>query len=339
MHIGPLKRIRPAAAAGALLALALLSACSDGGPSGPAPIEAPAVARVEVTPDTVHLVVGGTRGLHAVPYGSDGRPLPGRVVTWTSGDETVARVDVSGNVTALGSGTVAIVATSEGRRGEARIMVAPPPPPAVASVQVTGGDIEIEPRQSRRLGVALRSADGAVLADRKVTWSSSDSAGLRVLADGTVVGVRRGSYTVTAASEGRSGTTRVKVVEWSERPLVGIGDASLPTPLYWSTRMGGTTREVRFRLTEGVLRTDGERYRLRLLGWMQMGDGLAVQAEIGSEGIYRYNLFDGTMTFYVGDETSGTMGFRGEWRDDGSLSIAWNPEPGVPHFPLVFSAR
>src|SRR5690606_20222283 len=58
-----------------------------------------------------------------------------------------------------------------------------------------------------------RAANGAVLTGRSTSWSSSSTAVATVSSSGRVTAVAPGTATITARSEGRSGTASVRVVE------------------------------------------------------------------------------------------------------------------------------
>ena len=255
----------------ALLTLSLAAACSDSPlppePSTPSPA---AVASVEITPDTVRLVVGATRTLSAVPRAVDGRALSNRPLAWRSGDESVARVDDSGNVTALKAGWVTIVAGSEGKEGVARIEVsAPPAPPAVAWVRIWGGGVELVPGQAVQLSATLHAADGTQLYEREVRWASADSTIARVGADGRVYALKGGTVAITASSEGKSSQVTVTVPAWVVYQVEHAAGSPLPLTLATSadtterSATGTVVRERRVRLTQGrfYLSTMDRRYR------------------------------------------------------------------------------
>jgi uncharacterized protein YjdB len=63
------------------------------------------------------------------------------------------------------------------------------------------------------LTATLRSASGSVLQGRPVTWSSSNNAASTVSPTGIVTAVAPGQATVTATSEGISGSAQVAVLE------------------------------------------------------------------------------------------------------------------------------
>jgi uncharacterized protein YjdB len=136
-------------------------------------------------------------------------------VSWTSSDPSVATVSGSGLVTALKSGTATISATSEGQSGSATVSVSPVP---VASVTVTPPTASTTVGGTVDLTATVRDAGGNALADRAVAWSSSDQGIATVSSTGTVTGVAPGSATITATSEGRSGSAVVTVT--APQPVV-----------------------------------------------------------------------------------------------------------------------
>ncbi len=99
--------------------VALVVACSTDA-TGPA-----IVASVQVNPASAQAQVGSTVQLSAMPRDANGGDLPGRPVTWSSGNSAVATVNGNGVVTGASLGTAQITATSEGRSGQATVTVVP----------------------------------------------------------------------------------------------------------------------------------------------------------------------------------------------------------------------
>ena len=87
----------------------------------------------------------------------------------------------------------------------------PPPGDAVASVTMVSAPSELEVNEGKAASASAKSASGAVLAGRTITWSSSNEAIAVVTAAGIVNGVAPGSVTITATSEGKTATAQVKV--------------------------------------------------------------------------------------------------------------------------------
>ena len=198
----------------------LLTATSEG-KSGAAQVVVTArvpVASVTVTPPADTLGAGDAATFLASPRDAQGNALTNRAVTWVVGDSSVARVEQvlgqSAQVRALKQGTTIITATSEGHSGSAQVVVTAPPP--VASVSVTPPvDTLVAGNDSASFNATLRDAAGNPLNGRVVTWTVSDSSVIAIqYANGqwaVIRALKPGSATLTATSEGTSGSASVIV--------------------------------------------------------------------------------------------------------------------------------
>ena len=203
-----------------LLTLAFAVGCG-GDSSGP-----PAVATVEVS-TVADIVVGQTAQLIATPRDASGNPLANRTITWSTSSASIATVSTSGAVTGVTPGSATITATSEGKNGTRLVTIIPPP---VASVTVTAASTTLQTGGTTQLTAVTRDAGNNVLTGRPVTWSSSDPAVASVSNDGLVTGLTGGTVTVTATSEGRTGTVQITVTAGNpnEAPLItGITPSTL----------------------------------------------------------------------------------------------------------------
>jgi uncharacterized protein YjdB len=185
-------------------------AASANGKSGIATItvEKTPVASVVVTPPHVDAAPGGKAQFTATAYDAAQNPLSGRAITWSTSNGSVAAVDANGNMTAVGQGSATITATSEGKSGVATVTVSQA---AVATVTVTPAPLSMSVGQTTQLAATLKDASGNVLNGRAVTWSSSNAGVATVSSSGLVTGVAAGPTTITAASEGKSGTAAVTI--------------------------------------------------------------------------------------------------------------------------------
>lgn len=185
-------------------------AASANGKSGLAAItvQKTPVANVIVRPNHVDAVPGMHTQLTAVAYDAANDILSGRTIIWATSNSGVATVDNAGNVTAVAPGTATITGTAEGKSDAATITVAQAP---VASVTVTPNPLGMSVGQKTQLATILRDSSGNVLTGRTVTWTSSNTAVATVSSAGEVTAVSAGTTTVTATSEGKSGTAAVTV--------------------------------------------------------------------------------------------------------------------------------
>ena len=166
------------------------------------------VASVSVTPASATISAGQSAQLTATPQDANGNPLSGRTVTWSSSNTSVAVADVNGKVTGVAPGSATITATSEGQSGTAAITVTNVP---VASVTVSPASASVAQGQTTQLSATTKDVNGNTLSGRVVTWTSSSTSVATVNGSGLVTGVAAGSATITATSEGQSGTATVTV--------------------------------------------------------------------------------------------------------------------------------
>ncbi len=198
------------------------------------------VASVTVSPPTSNLQPGGTVQLSAVTRDANNYILSGRVVTWASGSTAIATVTASGLVTAVGSGTTNITATSEGRTGSASVTVALVP---VASVAVTIPGGTVAAGASVQAAVTLRDANNNVLTGRTVTWASGNTAFATVSGSGVVTGVAAGTTSITATSGGVSGSANVTVTAVSAATVFS-DDFESGTMSKWSESNSATQQVI-----------------------------------------------------------------------------------------------
>jgi len=254
-----------------------ITATSEG-KTGTASITVPALAvgSVAVTPPTAALLVGQSAPLSATVKNVEGTVVTDRVVTWTTSNSNVATVSSSGMVSAVGAGTATITATSEGKSGTSVATVTLPP---VATVTFGSPTASVVVGRTTTLSPILKDASGNVLTGRVVTWASS-SGNVTVSSAGVASGVTIGSSTVTATSEGKSGTIVVNVT-----PIpVGTVTVAPPTP---SVLVGQTTP-----LTATVKDENGTVVTDRPVTWTT---GTAATATVSSSGVVT-GVAPGTVT-------------------------------------------
>jgi uncharacterized protein YjdB len=166
------------------------------------------VASVVITPDQPNVTIGQTVQLTATAKAANGQELGGRNVAWTSGAPSVASVSSTGAVKGLAAGTAVIFASIDGVTASTLVTVRQVP---VATVTVTPPSASVAVGATVQLAASVKDASGAELTDRLVGWSSSDEAIAVVSSTGRVTGIKTGTATITASSEGKSGTSTITV--------------------------------------------------------------------------------------------------------------------------------
>jgi trimeric autotransporter adhesin len=167
------------------------------------------VATVRLSPSSKDLVVGESAQLTAEPLDATGAVLSGRPVTWTTSRPTVATVNANGGVSAIAAGSAVITATIEGKSGVAAVTVSPAP---VSSVVVSPSSAALVVGQALAFEAEPRSASGQPLDGRAVAWSSSAPQVASVAQTGVVIALSPGTATITASSEGRTGSAQLTVL-------------------------------------------------------------------------------------------------------------------------------
>ncbi|MCU0633886.1 MAG: Ig-like domain-containing protein [Gemmatimonadaceae bacterium] len=224
------------------------------------------VATVQLTPALDTVFVGQSTQLRVITRDSTGALLDGRAVTWSSSAPAAATVSATGLVVGIAPGAVIITAQSEGRSGTARVVVRPQP---VGAVLVSPSQATVAIGQALRLTVQVIDDDGTLLQGRPVQYRSSNATIATVGADGTVTGIAPGSVTITATSEGRSGTATIAVTPSAVR-------AVRVDPLQAAIRVGGTTR-----LTAVALGDNDAVLPQRTITWLSGAPGIVT---VGNDG-------------------------------------------------------
>src|SRR5437868_6210712 len=194
---------RSVAALGAVLVVA---ACEVPVSSGDPSLD---VLSVAIQPKIATVLIGDSLRLSASIVMSQGKVPP--AISWNSSNAGLATVNPAGVVRGMASGTVVIRAASAGKQDSAAITVAVPSPLPVASVSVAPSSVTVPVGGTVPLVATLKDANGNTLAGRAITWASSGTGVATVSGAGLVTAATVGSATITATSEGQSGTATVSV--------------------------------------------------------------------------------------------------------------------------------
>src|SRR2546425_3264617 len=204
----------------ALLASAALAAC-----------EKPAVTLTEpnptihlqVSPKSVTLSTGGTSQLMAVgltPTGDTAQiavswSVTGGAVTDTStkNGQHYGRYKAGADT---GKFKVVARGVGSGASDTATVTVIPPP---VASVRVTPAIVSLFVGTAVQLTATTTDSAGNLLSGRSIAWSTSNAAVASVNGTGLTTGLAPGSATITATSQGVSGTAAIAV---SKVPVASV---------------------------------------------------------------------------------------------------------------------
>jgi trimeric autotransporter adhesin len=172
------------------------------------------VRRVTVDPDALSFTVGDAPAqLTVTLLDSAGGTLSptGRPVAFSSNNTGVASVSGTGLVTpvAPGQAVVTVTQTGSGLSATATVTVTRVP---VASVTIAPSLDTLIVGQAVQLAATTLDGSGNTLAGRTIVWDGSDDNVASVSSTGRVAALAPGTLTVTATSEGKTGTATIVVL-------------------------------------------------------------------------------------------------------------------------------
>jgi len=190
----------------------------------------PSVVRVDVQAGDDSVRVGDSLQFTVTLYGSGGKVITGRAITWSSSDSAAAMVSPSGLVRGLSEGASNITATAEGVVGSKTLgIMAAVDTVAIVPVSVTLG---IGSRVTLR--ARLVDSTGAEFLGLAVGWSTSNLARATIDTGGVLSALTSGTDTLYATSERRTGfgTATIRVVN-----LLSVGPGDVHTCAVSSDQM------------------------------------------------------------------------------------------------------
>jgi len=194
----------------ATVLLALSLACGGEGSraTGPVKPSGPVVASLTLSGASGALQVGATLTLVADIRDASGAAITGKTPTWSTSNPAVAAV-ANGVVTGVTPGAAMITATVDDKSATTQVAVVLPAVAVVSITPLTGMPVA---GTTTPLTVVLKASDSTTLSGRTITFASSEPLVAKVNGQGQLVATSPGTTTLTATSEGISGTLSVVVV-------------------------------------------------------------------------------------------------------------------------------
>lgn len=181
-----------------------------------------------------------------------------------------------------------------------------PQPTPVASITLPSATMDMSLGSTRRVVATLRDANGALLADRPLDWSSADAAILRVSPAGHLTAIAPGSTVITARLGALAATMRVSVnsvVGGTSYTVTTVDGRALPAIVDVERIALGDGRVVDLltRLESGIVHLE-DRYEvvLQLVGIeRELVNGRIEHREVGrtvayDRGAATWNFLDAT---------------------------------------------
>lgn len=283
------------------------SACETS--SGPAD---GTVTSLGVEPRSIQVVVNETALLEARLGNAAGETVEAdEPIRWTSEDEAIAGVSVTGMVTGRLAGSTRVAASYRGVSGIANVTVVSGP---VASVTLSPSPLEINVGSTAQLQAIARDAGGSMVTGRPTTWTSEDPSIASVTASGLVSARRPGQTTVAATVEGVTGGATIIV---TQPPVASVH----VTPSNPSLRVGETQRMTATARAEGGEVVDG------IVRWAS--SNLAV-AEVSADGLVKANATGKATIIATVDGVDGSTVV--------TVADAAMAHPGIPSRSLEYAA-
>jgi hypothetical protein len=248
------------------------------------------VASVDVSPANATINQNGSTTLTATPRAADNTALTDRAVTWSSSANGVASVSGSGafgqtgNVsggtcpTGQASCSATITATAGNVSGTANVTVLKP----IANIAVAPSASTLDEGDQVTLTATATAADGTVINNRPLSWSSSASGVASVSGNGAVqltadvtagacpVGSGTCTATITASQGTASGQATITVVKPATAVAVTLGADTV-------FEGGATTAQAIVTAADGTVLTD------RQVNWSS-NNGFATPSPTGPFG-------------------------------------------------------
>ncbi len=195
-----------------------IAACSSGDKAVTAPENdstpqfsvnlASTVTKISISPTSAAGSLGQSAQFTATAYNSSGAAVNGVTTTWTSSDSTVVAVTSTGFATAIGVGQANVVAKIGNVSAQAATTVSGD---AIATIALTPSTAAGAVGQTAQFQATLSDASGSVITGRRVLWTSSNAAVVRVDSTGFATGVASGTANISAVSGGKSANAAITV--------------------------------------------------------------------------------------------------------------------------------
>ena len=253
------------------------------------------LARFILTPEAVTLTSFGDQvTITAIAVDNIGAPVEGVTPFWETGDASIARVDETGVVTAVGAGTTTIYAFKGPVRSGALVQVRNDP---AVIVVVPVADTLTRAGQQLTYTASVWNGRGAPISDYPTSWRSDNTAVATVSSSGTATAAGQGAARIIAEAGAVADTISLVVRDLT---TLHVDNATTATP-----RIG--TRARPFAAIQAALddATSGDTVEVHP-GARPYAEALSLVGQvaiIGNDSAYRANASDPARLPTVSHET------------------------------------
>lgn len=166
-------------------------------------VSKPSASSVTISPTQIELIEGDCQYLNATVYPSGAS----QSVTWTTSDSSIADIDQSGKVIALGKGNCIITATTSNNKSAIAVVRVTAKTVSPTSILLSQESVEIDEGATTQLSASVLPINTTT----NIFWSSSNSS-IATVQNGLVTGISAGECTVSATTDnGLSATASILV--------------------------------------------------------------------------------------------------------------------------------
>lgn len=177
------------------------------------------VINITLNKTATSLVVGKTETLYA---GIEPDNASDKSVTWSSSDETVAKVDSNGLVTAVKAGTAIISVTTAdgGKKADCTVTVVNEEDAvSVTGVSLSEDELTMQVGQKKKITAVIEPLDAT---NQNITWSSSDENIVIVSKSGELEAKSAGEAVITVKTEDGEKEAECKVIVEETIVVTGV---------------------------------------------------------------------------------------------------------------------
>jgi uncharacterized repeat protein (TIGR01451 family) len=164
------------------------------------------IVRVEVSPSSATIQVGGKQQFTARAFDSNSNEIPGVIFSWQSSSRSIATVDHNGLATSVSVGSTEIGATGRGVQSPPATLTVNAAAPILTSVSITPNAATLGVGETQQFTAQAKDQNGQDIQGVTITFDSSDPA--VALVDSVSATSNTGSATANVASRA-SGVTLI----------------------------------------------------------------------------------------------------------------------------------
>src|SRR2546427_103361 len=209
-----------------LASAAALAACMGAETTIVGPNQPGSFSRMQLSPNSVTLLPNQTTAFTAVGFTAVGDTAMGMTVSWSVTAGAITSTSTSGG-NHYGSyksgsqpGKYKVIAQGPGGKADSAVVTVNPVPVAIVAVSPVASGIQVS--GTVQLMATPEDSTRAPLSGRSGTLGTSNTGVATVNASGLVSGVAAGPATITATSEGQSGTAAVAVTALAPAPVATV---------------------------------------------------------------------------------------------------------------------